>query len=379
MNPPDNIEPVSEGRGYQAQYRDIVSRRSGDASSLALNAQKCRPARKDGTSFAKFGSSLFLSDILSPGDLVDVRIESDDEFSGQYVVSQDGTIRLPFLSAVSVKGRSMSSIEADLAAQLLSLDYFVEKPRVSVRLLDRAPATVAVSGAVFESRAVQIGGRSGPVIDTLRQAAMGDATETRLLSNAIRAAGGIRPDADLSSVELHRSGTIHRLDLRPLMEGTDTTDIPMLAGDRVIVPSRGCFQDNLMRPGPLSPSGVNLFLSNLSAPAQGNAPSAIGKEAREVPYGTRLIQAIVGSNCAGGTLATNAGRAVVLVSADPVSGTSLAIQRDVEALLRRGDRDDFDPYLLPGDSIACYDSTVTNVADVARILGVLSVLDVALR
>ncbi|WP_342665301.1 hypothetical protein [Roseicyclus elongatus] len=41
------------------------------------------------------------------------------------------------------------------------------------------------------------------------------------------------------------------------------------------------------------------------------------------------------------------------------------IERDIEGMLRRADRDDYDPYVLPGDAIACYDSRLTNLADLA--------------
>ena len=47
------------------------------------------------------------------------------------------------------------------------------------------------------------------------------------------------------------------------------------------------------------------------------------------------------------------------------------IERDIENLLRRADRDDYDPYLLPGDALACYDSTVTNITEIARVIGTL--------
>ena len=49
----------------------------------------------------------------------------------------------------------------------------------------------------------------------------------------------------------------------------------------------------------------------------------------------------------------------------------LVIERDIENLLRRADRDDYDPFLLPGDSIACYDSAITNIAEVGRVLGLV--------
>jgi hypothetical protein len=37
----------------------------------------------------------------------------------------------------------------------------------------------------------------------------------------------------------------------------------------------------------------------------------------------------------------------------------------------RRDRDQYDPWLLPGDSIACYDSDVTNLGEVGRLLGLV--------
>ena len=188
---------------------------------------------------------------------------------------------------------------------------------------------------------------------------------------ALRAAGGVRPDADLSAVELHRQGRVYRMDLRGVFDGTDPTDIMMLTGDRIVVKSRQCFQDDLMRPSPISPPGVSMFLSNLTQPATGNAVSAIGRDVREMPYGTRFMQAVVNSNCMGGAKTSNANRSAVLFSRNPVTGVSVVIERDIEDLLRRGDRDDYDPYVLPGDSLACYDSSVTGVAEIGRVLGIV--------
>ena len=50
---------------------------------------------------------------------------------------------------------------------------------------------------------------------------------------------------------------------------------------------------------------------------------------------------------------------------------SAVIERDIENLLRRADRDDYDPYLLPGDALACYDSSVTNITEIGRVLGII--------
>ena len=37
----------------------------------------------------------------------------------------------------------------------------------------------------------------------------------------------------------------------------------------------------------------------------------------------------------------------------------------------RADRDEIDPYMLPNDALACYDSNSVNLTDVARSIGVI--------
>ena len=73
-------------------------------------------------------------------------------------------------------------------------------------------------------------------------------------------------------------------------------------------------------------------------------------------------------NCVGGTGTTNADRFAVLISRNPATDRTEVIERRIEALVRRSDRDNHDPVLMPGDAIACYDSHVTNARDVARSL-----------
>lgn len=376
LDPPDNIEEIDAGNGYQAQYRspDVARRDADFLRSEALNQQDCRPPL--GGTGGKGGGAVnaaLSGQRLSRNDLLDIRVGDDEVFNGAYVVSRDGTIRLPFLDPIRGQGRSTDEIEDEIATQLIAEEFYVDRPRISVRVKDLDAVSVAVSGAVFEPHAMTIGGAPGDQIDTDRQRALGASTEGRNLSAALRSAGGVRPDADLSAVELHRGGRVYRLDLRGVFEGRNAVDVMLLTGDEIVVPSRFCFQDDLMRPSPISPPGVTLFLSNLTQPASSNATSAIGREAREVPYGTRYLQAVVDTNCVGGARATNANRSAVLMSRNPETEDSVVIERNIEDLLRRKDRDDFDPYLLPGDAIACYDSSVTNLAEVARILGLIAV------
>ncbi|KZY36886.1 polysaccharide biosynthesis protein, partial [Roseovarius sp. HI0049] len=269
MKTPENIEPVALGDGYQAQYRALAS--SGDETpflqSAGMNTTACLPeigGARD-VAFSKWnGPALndLLGEKLSRNDMVQITIDGDEVLSGSYVVSRDGDLKLPYLSPVPAQGRSTAEVERALADALVAAEFYSTNPRLAVRITDFASVAVGVVGAVFEPHAVEIGGVQGDAMDTGRQQALGASTEGRNLSAALRAAGGVRPDADLSAVELHRQGRVFRMDLRGVFDGTDPTDIMMLTGDRIVVKSRQCFQDDLMRPSPISPPGVSMFLSN---------------------------------------------------------------------------------------------------------------------
>ena len=375
----DNIEPVATGGAYQAQYRAIEVKRDDYPylRSAAINAEKCRPYAGDagdGTGQGKLGRPVpraLLGELLTRGDLLDLRLPEDETFSGDYVISRDGTLKVPFLNPIPAQGRRTVDVADDLRRALARSGYYAEEPVLSLLVRDFAPVRVAVSGAVFEERTMDIGGVRGDEVDAGRQAALGDSTEGRNLSEAIRSAGGIRPDADLSAVQLTRAGTNYTLDLRGALEGRSFEDVMLVAGDEIFVPSRLCFQDELMKPSAISPPGISLYLSNLTQPATGNAPSAVGQTVREVPYGTRYMQAVVDTNCVGGARVSSAARSAALFSRNPMTKVSVVIEREIEVMRERADRDDYDPYLLPGDALACYDSGVTNLTEVLRIIGLV--------
>lgn len=374
---PENIEIPTE-TAYQAQYRVPVTRAEAPRhlQAVALNAAQCRPYIGDGSSGGRgkvtgLVPATLKGEVLSRGDLVDLRVSEDESFSGQYVISRDGSLKLPFLGPVRAEGRSPEAVEADVALALEDGAFYQTAPLVSVRVMDFATIHVGVQGAVFEPRSGEIGGVPGDQVDAARQGALGASTEARNLDVALRMAGGVRPDADLSAVEIRRAGRVHRLDLRPVIDGRAVADIMLVSGDEIHVPSRQCFQDFLMKPSAISPPGVSLNLSNLVQPASNNASAAIGREVREFPYGTRFLEAVVDANCVGGARATAADRYAALLTRNPVTDVSFVVERRFEELLRRPDRDDYDPYLLPGDSIACYDSKLTGLSEVARLFGII--------
>ncbi|MEL7153226.1 MAG: polysaccharide biosynthesis/export family protein [Pseudomonadota bacterium] len=362
--PPQNRESVADRTAYQAQYRNDLYREveRRNARSLALNLDRCTDQGGPGrVTRVDPGASL-----LTRGDLLDVRIGDDETLSGPAEVSQDGTVRLPHLSRIRAHGSTVDRIEDEIRRKLVAEGLYRVAPRVSVRVADQASAQVHVAGAVFDPGAVIVGGVRGDEIDRARQDAVGAASASRTLARALASAGGIRPDADLSRVVIRRGKSRLVVDARPAMVGKRFDNLVLIADDEIEIPSRKCFQEALMVPSPLTAPGVKVFMSNLTKPADSNALSNIDRDTRELRYGTRFIQAVVGMNCVGGTAATNAARYAVLFSRNPITNESIVIERSLEDLLRRRDRDELDPYILPGDAIACYDSTVTNIVDVAK-------------
>jgi len=304
---------------------------------------------------------------LSIGDLVEVSIENGDGFNGRYVVSPSGTLSLPLITPVQASGLLPHDIADKLELALVRANIFQpETANVEIHVLNWAAVEVSVTGAVFQPGRVLINQRRPGSIMKERTEAFGDFTTKRLLSEAIRAASGIRPDAKLDQVILIRNGWRVDVDLTGILSGEPVVDYSLIAGDRVIVPSTGCFQSHLVRPSQITPKGFRVFMSNLIDSADSNSGAGVGRYSTNIPYGTRLLQAAVSANCIGGKEWTNAPRKIMLASKHPISGETQVVQRSVEQLMRSASREEINPYLMPNDAVACYDSDVTNLRSVAN-------------
>jgi protein involved in polysaccharide export with SLBB domain len=363
-----------EANGYMAERRPMPAEpRETVRDAMAWNLSRCDvPERAVG------GSRIDATDapVLSPGDLLRITAPGNEAPSGMYEVGNDGVIALEGIGPLRVVGLTQREAEALLNRRLVAAGWFrAQHARVALSLLERGPLRVVVAGAVFQPGRVIINQRAAQETDTARQNAIGAHALGSTLSTAITFAGGVRPDADIGRVELRRGGQLSVLDLTGIVTGDPVNDVMLVDGDRVSVPSRRCFQAELARPTPITPPGVRAYISNLSVPANNNAGAAIGRDATNFPYGIRLLQALASVNCIGGAQMTNADRWAVLISVNPLDGQTEVIERRIEALVRRSDRDAYNPVIMPNDAIACYDSRVTNGRELVRTLSdvVLSV------
>lgn len=310
-------------------------------------------------------------DLIGPGDRLKLNVSGDTGvLTGTYVVGANGRLVVQGVAEIQAAGQTRGLVEQELRGILIT-GGLIRNIAGNVKLTqaETSGVQVSVEGAVFEPGLVRAGERSAEArAATVDHPASGDFNSGRSLSTALRAAGGIRPDASAQTVYLVRGGVYAVIDVTRAFSGGVPADPQLAAGDRIVVPSVGCFNADYVRPSSVTTPGVRVYLSNLSRPAASNAASAIGKDSTSFPYGTRMLQGLVSANCVGGS-AMNAGRKAVLISRNPVNGKSVVISRSIEGLVRGADRDELNPFLMPGDAIACYDSDAMTFVDAVGVVG----------
>ncbi len=311
---------------------------------------------------------------LSPGDRLRVEIHLLDDLSGIYDVDVDGTLHIPHLDPLQVAGATAADASVLLRAALLDRQYLrPELAHVSVEVQQWAPVQVMVEGAVFSPGTVTVNVRDPDEKAQKSLQVSGDFPGDRMLPAALRSAGGVRMDAELSRVQLVRGGQVYTISLVDAIEGGQVMFTPLIAGDRIIVPSSGHINERLARPSAITPPGIRVFLSNQTTPVGSNSQAGIGRDATSLPYGSTLLTGLISANCVGGTAMTNSARWAVLMTRNPLTGEPHTVERAIEDLLRTPHDADLNPSLQPEDGIACYDSGVTNLRDVARTIGDLLV------
>jgi len=304
---------------------------------------------------------------LSPGDRIRLLIPEGELFSGVYEVNIDGSIQIPYLDPLPVKGLELAEVKQKIAQDLVARKLF--RPQflqVSVSILQYAPVQVNVAGATFQPGRVSINNRTAEERNLQLNQSSGDNPPDRFLTAAIRSAGGITPLANIREVRLVRNGQERVIDLRGVFSGEAVDDIPLIAGDSIIVPELPQQDNSLVRPSQISPPGIRIFLSNLTVPASNNASAAIKNDGSTFAYGARLSQAVVSANCVGGTGSTTAARRAVLVRTNRQTGETKSFDRSIEDLIRNSTDDTTNPFLMPEDGVGCYDSTVTEARDIVR-------------
>jgi len=305
--------------------------------------------------------------LLSPGDALRLDIFDDKHFSGRYIVSQSGSISIPFLGKVEATGSTQDDLQTALVERFTRENYFrSDLLRLAVEVVEWAPAQISVAGAVHEPGQVVINAYP----DTIRRREIelrsGAATVKRFVQHALVAAGGLRPDADLNNVFIRRGSELFRVPMHKHFSGHAVANVSLIAGDRLEVGSTGVFQEPLARPSAFTSPGFRVYLSNLTTPAANNASSSIGRDSTRLPTGSRLSHAITSANCFGGTPIFNAPRRVKYVTRNPLTSIVTSHIYNVEEVMLRANETIHNPYLQPEDQLGCYESPIGVVREAAR-------------
>jgi polysaccharide export outer membrane protein len=160
---------------------------------------------------------------LGPDDAIQVQVWQRPDLSGTYVVDGEGNITLPLLGAVPVKGMTAAEVGKELGRRYAILDPGISEVVVSVVRYNSHYLTV-------------VGEVANPGRYTFR--AMPN------LWDALLAAGGTTPQADLGAVQVVRREGAGKepMSLKvDLSAGVDKTPVdslpPLEPGDSIIVPS----------------------------------------------------------------------------------------------------------------------------------------------
>jgi polysaccharide export outer membrane protein len=312
-------------------------------------------------------TALFNTPILSIGDRLSIKILNGDVFSGEVEVNADGSIYLPYLPPLKAHGVSISTLKANVKQLLITEELMLDDAiRLSIMPLKWAPILISVSGAVFESGLHSINRKSDTEISDDDGGHSGDQASGRSVYMALKAAGGISPDADISKITIARGRQLIEVDLTGVMTGGIVPNLILMAEDHIHVPQNAHFDDSLARPSQITPPGIRVFISNLTQPASSNSQSAVDTEATRFPYGTRLLTGVIGGNCVGGAQSTNASRHVMLITKNPLTKEIDVVERSINKLITHSSQPGMNPILLPSDGIVCYDSGVTNLREIVR-------------
>jgi polysaccharide export outer membrane protein len=161
---------------------------------------------------------------IAVGDKLNVVVSDSKELTGEYVVSTDGTILMPFIGAVEVLGLTTDAAAAKIR-KILADQRVLLDPRVSVILSGEPPKVASVTGAVQKPGDYPV-------------------TTTSTLEDLLQQAQPT-PNADLAAVRLTLpDGTVQVVDYRAFQAAGRTEGNPVVpAGSKVYVAIRPAVQE----------------------------------------------------------------------------------------------------------------------------------------
>ncbi len=163
---------------------------------------------------------------LGSGDLLDVTVFEAKDLSCTTRVSSRGSVTLPLLGHVAIKGLTVR--EAEEQIERLYADRYIKNPHVSLFVKERFNQRVTLAGKV-------------------RKPGTYDFVSTQRLLDALALAGGFTDEAG-QTVQIRRQGSngkdrqVFLINIEKMIdEGSTDLNIPIQGGDVIFVPEAGVF------------------------------------------------------------------------------------------------------------------------------------------
>lgn len=161
--------------------------------------------------------------ILSPSDIILVKVFEDPDLDSQYRISQDGTINFPLIGLVKVSGETIAQAATTIRDRLLR--GYLRNPQVRVNVIQYAKRYITVLGQVQ---------KPGSYI-------LPDERHTDLLQ-AIALAGGFTRLADEGKVLVRRNvngvDSVIPVNVRAQTKNTSSELFEVLPDDKITVRER---------------------------------------------------------------------------------------------------------------------------------------------
>ena len=163
---------------------------------------------------------------LGAGDRINLNIFQVEEYSGDYPVLVDGTISLPLVGRVDVRGLSLKET-SDKVSQEYST--YLKRPIITVGLVAPRPLKIGISGEVDNPGSYEV-------------ALEAENPQFPSVTDMIQQAGGITTIADVRNVRVRREvqgkEVVYNANLWELLtKGKVREDISLRDGDNVFIPT----------------------------------------------------------------------------------------------------------------------------------------------
>ncbi|MGF1484804.1 MAG: polysaccharide biosynthesis/export family protein [Opitutales bacterium] len=159
---------------------------------------------------------------LSHKDLLRVEVFQEPDLIKDARVANDGTITLPLIGKVPVRGRTLVESQ-ELITELYNRDYLVN-PQITILILEYSERRVEVFGSV---------NRPGPVLIPPE--------EPMTLTEAIASAGGLSRIAAEDKIALTRQmpngrSEVFQFNFKKILRDPKVVDPEVIDGDKIFVP-----------------------------------------------------------------------------------------------------------------------------------------------